>query len=37
MKSAFCPFDRRLALIDTVIKPRYAQLTAESPRTSPMR
>ena len=37
MKSAFCPFDKRLALIDTVIKPRYAQLTAESLRTSPTR
>jgi adenosine deaminase len=34
MKSAFCPFDKRLALIDSVIKPRYAQLTAESLRTS---
>ena len=37
MKSAFCPFDKRLALIDGVIKPRYAQLTAESLRTTPNR
>jgi adenosine deaminase len=26
MKSAFIPFDQRLALIDNVIKPRYAEL-----------
>jgi adenosine deaminase len=26
MKSAFIPFDERLALIDEVIKPRYAVL-----------
>ena len=25
MKSAFLPFDRRLALIDDVIKPGYAE------------
>ena len=29
MKSAFIPFDERLALINDVIKPRYAQLKAE--------
>jgi len=29
MKSAFHPFDQRLALINSVIKPRYAALTAE--------
>jgi adenosine deaminase len=29
MKSAFLPFDRRLALINDVIKPGYAALTAE--------
>ena len=28
MKSAFIPFDERLALINDVIKPRYAELTA---------
>ena len=28
MKSAFIPFDQRLALIDDVIKPRYAALEA---------
>jgi adenosine deaminase len=28
MKSAFAPFEERLALINTVIKPRYAQLIA---------
>ncbi len=26
MKSAFIPFDERLAIIDEVIKPRYAVL-----------
>jgi adenosine deaminase len=26
MKSAFIPFDQRLAIIDEVIKPRYAVL-----------
>jgi adenosine deaminase len=26
MKSAFLPFDERLAIIDEVIKPRYAVL-----------
>ena len=30
MKSAFIPFDERLALIDTVIKPGYAALAAAS-------
>ena len=29
MKSAFLPFDERLALIADVIKPRYAELAAE--------
>jgi adenosine deaminase len=29
MKSAFLPFDERLALISEVIKPRYAELAAE--------
>lgn len=28
MKSAFIPFDERLALIDEVIKPGYAALSA---------
>ena len=28
MKSAFLPFDKRLALIDTVIKPGYTALGA---------
>ena len=28
MKSAFLPFDERLALINDVIKPRYAELRA---------
>ena len=33
MKSAFIPFDERLALIDEVIKPGYAALEAgRSPR-----
>jgi adenosine deaminase len=27
MKSAFIPFDERLALINDVIKPAYAKLT----------
>jgi len=26
MKSAFIPFDQRIAIIDEVIKPRYAAL-----------
>jgi adenosine deaminase len=30
MKSAFCPFDERLRLINGVIKPGYARLVAES-------
>jgi adenosine deaminase len=34
MKSAFSPFDERLALIDGVIKPRYSALAAEAVRTS---
>ena len=29
MKSAFLPFDERLALISDVIKPEYAALAAE--------
>jgi len=29
MKSAFVPFDERLALINDVIKPRYAALATE--------
>ena len=29
MKSAFIPFDERLALIDDVIKPGYAALLAD--------
>jgi adenosine deaminase len=33
MKSAFVPFDQRLALIDAVIKPRYAALRAELVQT----
>lgn len=32
MKSAFIPFDERLALIEKVIKPGYAALGAPSPR-----
>ncbi|MDP9239249.1 MAG: adenosine deaminase, partial [Actinomycetota bacterium] len=28
MKSAFLPFDERLALINDVIKPQYAELMA---------
>jgi adenosine deaminase len=28
MKSAFAPFDERLALIEDVIKPGYAELPA---------
>ena len=31
MKSAFIPFDERLELIDSVIKPRYADLAATTP------
>ena len=34
MKSAFYPFDQRLALINSLIKPRYAALTAEMVATS---
>jgi len=34
MKSAFYPFDERLAMINSVIKPRYAELSAEALRTS---
>jgi adenosine deaminase len=29
LKSAFIPFDERLALIDDVVKPGYAALAAE--------
>jgi adenosine deaminase len=29
MKSAFIPFDERLAMINEVIKPGYAELKAE--------
>ncbi len=29
MKSAFLPFDERLALIDEIVKPGYAALIAE--------
>jgi adenosine deaminase len=32
LKSAFIPFDERLELIDTVVKPRYAALKGESVR-----
>ncbi|HVT66121.1 MAG TPA: adenosine deaminase [Trebonia sp.] len=31
MKSAFAPFDERIALIDTVLKPGFAQLSPVSP------
>ncbi|HYT09320.1 MAG TPA: adenosine deaminase, partial [Mycobacteriales bacterium] len=34
MKSAFLPFDERLALITDVIKPGYAELLAEAGRDS---
>jgi adenosine deaminase len=30
MKSAFLPFDERLALIAEVIKPAYAEMAAET-------
>jgi adenosine deaminase len=30
MKSAFLPFDERLAIIDSVIKPGYAELIGEA-------
>jgi len=30
MKSAFAPFDERLALINTIIKPGFAALEADS-------
>jgi adenosine deaminase len=29
MKSAFIPFDERLAIIETVIKPAYARIAGE--------
>ena len=29
MKSAFLPFDERLAIIDRVVKPGYAELIAQ--------
>jgi adenosine deaminase len=32
MKSAFLPFDERLALIEDVIKPRYAALVEPLPQ-----
>jgi adenosine deaminase len=32
MKSAFLPFDERLALINEVIKPGYAALRAQAAR-----
>jgi adenosine deaminase len=31
LKSSFLPFDERLALIEQVVKPRYAALAAENP------
>ena len=31
LKSAFIPFDERLALIEQVVKPRYEALAAETP------
>jgi len=34
MKSAFYPFDERLAMINAVIKPRYAELSAEALRAT---
>jgi adenosine deaminase len=37
MKSAFHPFDERLAIIDGVIKPGYAALSAEAVRTDTAR
>ncbi len=37
MKSAFHPFDERLAIINGVIKPRYAALSAEAVRTDTAR
>jgi adenosine deaminase len=30
MKSAFLPFDERLAIIEDVVKPGYAELMAET-------
>jgi adenosine deaminase len=35
MKSAFCPFDERLALIDSRIKPGFAALDPDAVRTGP--
>ena len=32
MKSAFCPFDMRLRLINEQIKPGYARLMAQASR-----
>jgi adenosine deaminase len=32
LKSAFIPFDERLSLIDTVVKPGYAALASSPPR-----
>ncbi len=37
LKSSFIPFDERLALIDEVVKPGYAALTAERRSPSPGR
>ncbi len=36
LKSSFIPFDERLALIDEVVKPGYAALTAERRSPSPL-
>ena len=36
MKSAFAPFDERLRLIDSVIKPGYARLRDEAVRVAPV-
>ncbi len=36
IKSSFIPFDERLALIDEVVKPGYAALTAERRSPSPL-
>ena len=35
MKSAFLPFDERLALIADVIKPAYASMRTETPAPVP--
>ncbi|CAM5483704.1 adenosine deaminase 1 [Streptomyces badius] len=36
MKSAFIPFDERLAMINDVIKPGYAELKSEWPSVRPL-